>query len=963
MIRHLPLLLIAAWVHADDRTLDLSGAWGFRLDPDKVGIAEAWYEKEFKQSLNLPGCLQEQGFGNTPGPDTIWWDGNKLKPYPWTESFHQEGLFKIQSFLLPDRHYIGAAWYAREFEVPEAWAEKTVTLSMERCHWESQLWLNGQPLGTRKSLAVPHVYELGPLKPGRHRLALRIDNSAIVDLGPNAHSVSEQTAGTWNGVVGHIELRARDAVWIDRVQVSPSAIEGAVPVKIRIGNRSGRGGEVKLGLDVKGIASNGHDPAAIHLTRTLTADSYSEWLVEYPMGDRVQRWDEFNPNRYRLEVTLETNGHSAQRQLDFGVRDFGSEGRQFTINGYKTFLRGNTDCAVMPATGYAPMDVESWRKVWRTYKDFGLNMARFHSWCPPEAAFVAANEIGIYLAPEAGEWNHLGPRKVKEQEFLREEALRILEHFGHHPSFVMFGLGNELGGQKDYFASLIDEWKAADPARVYTIKANSPANPPNVDFLAARTVGGKQGPTLRYQGGWPPKPENSLFNTRAPQTSVDWREAVQGSPIPVVQHETAQICAYPNIDTELAKYTGYLKASYLEIAKHQLTERGMLDQVPDFVEASGKWQVEVTREEFEAAFRTPELAGFHWLSLADFTGQTTAPVGFTDAFYDLKPYVDPARVRRWNAPTVLLARMEQRILTEDDTFQAAIEVAHHRPAALVLDDLRATLRTADGQTLKTWSLPSGTFGQGNAQSAGEISFPLQDIPTPAKLNLLVESQKNRLSNDWNLWVYPNTAPAPFPTGLQVVREWNPAAGALLRRGETVLLLPKPESLNGKLPMCFTPFYWTSFGDLGGQSSACGILLDPGHLLFNDFPTEHHANWQWWDLLTRSRPMILDDDGSQHPWPKSDRPLIQPIDSWKLNRKLALVAEARVGKGRLLVCSIDIENDLDKRPATRQFRKSLIAYLESPDFDPATQVDEAAVTEIFGAAEADSGDGSNLPTEG
>jgi len=307
--------------------------------------------------------------------------------------------------------------------------------------------------------------------------------------------------------------------------------------------------------------------------------------------------------------------------------------------------------------------------------------------------------------------------------------------------------------------------------------------------------------------------------------------------------------------------------------------------------------------------------------------------------------------------------MDQRVLTEDDTFQAAIEVAHHRPEALVLDDLRATLRTAEGRTLKTWSLPSGSFGQGNAQSIGRISLPLQGMTTPAKLNLLLESPKNQLANDWNLWVYPNTAPARFPDAVQVVRAWDEAAQALLRQGKTVLLLPDPDALNGKLPMCFTPFYWTSFGDLGGQSSASGILLDPAHPLFQAFPTEHHANWQWWDLLTRSRPMILDADGSQHPWPKHYRPLIQPIDSWKLNRKLALVAEARVGEGRLLICSIDIENDLDQRPATRQFRRSLLAYLESSDFDPTTQLDAATVSEIFGEAEADGGDGSNLPTEG
>jgi hypothetical protein len=957
------LLLVGASAFAGPPVLDLSGKWGFRLDPSDVGVEEQWHEDEFAESLRLPGCLQEQGYGNVPGPNTIWWDGKPLKPYPWALEYHREGDFKIQSFLLPDRHYIGAAWYVREIEIPNSWEDKIVELFLERCHWESRLWLDGEVVGVRESLAVPHEYRLGRLRPGRHRLVLRVDNSAIHDLGPNAHSVSEQTAGTWNGVVGKIELRAHDSVWIKRTRVLPRVEKGVLQVRVRAGNATGVPQRVSLRLDAAGIGDHAHDPEALTWSGELSAEPEGELVVDYPMGGPVRRWDEFSPNRYQLHVDLECTVGSSSSRIDFGIRDFAVDGRQFTIHGQKTFLRGNTDCALMPKTGYAPMDVESWRKVWRTYKDFGLNTARFHSWCPPEAAFVAADEIGIYLAPEVGEWTHVGPRKKELQQFLREESLRILETYGHHPSFVMMGLGNEFGGQKDFFAELIETWKAADPSRVYTIKANSPANPPNVDFVAARTVGGKQGPGLRYQGGWPPMPEGSLFNTRPPQTVIDWREAVQLAELPVVQHETAQICAYPDVMRERSKYTGYLKASYLDIAEDQLSRRGMLEQVPDFVEASGRWQMEVTREEFEAAYRTPGLAGFHWLGLIDFTGQTTAPVGLCDAFYDPKPYVDPAEVRRWNGPTVLLARMEKRILTQEDRFSAGIEVAHHRPRALALDDLVATLLAADGTPLQHWELPPTQLGQGNGQRVGEIETPLKDIEAPARLTLRVESATQGLSNEWDLWVYPADQPAPFPEGVEVVRKWNAATRALLDEGKSVLLLPDPETLNGKLPMCFTPYYWTSFGTLGGQSSACGILLDPEHPLFRHFPTEGHADWQWWDLLTRSRPMILHGHDSKHPFPKAYRPLVQAIDSWKINRKLGLVIEARVGKGRLMVCSIDLEKDLEQRPATRQFRKSLCAYLQSSDFEPETNLDASMIEEIFGDAEATHGDGSNLPTDG
>jgi len=964
-----------AWLmqtHCEAARLDLSGSWQFRLDPENAGMVEGWYNQPLSQRINLPGCLQEQGFGSVPGPDTLWWTGKLRQREPWLREYNTPDNFETQRFLLPDRHYIGAAWYSRTATIPDDWKGKRITLSLERCHWESRLWVDGRPMGQCNSLAAPHVYDLGDLSPGEHRLTVRIDNSEIVNLGRMAHSVSEQTAGTWNGIVGEIALLATDAVWIDHVRIFPNAEAKSVRVKAEIGALdAASAGTWKLVAAAEGCsAGNRHKPAPFTLEGTLAAGGRTVVDFDYPLGEGMQWWDEFDPNLYRMHFNLEGRqagrSFSASTSSIFGMRDFSVEGSQFAINGTTTFLRGNTDCAVMPKTGYAPMDVESWRKVWLAYKEFGLNMARFHSWCPPKAAFEAADEIGIYLAPEVNEWSVV--ETDAQFEFLKTESERILRQFGNHPSFVMMGLGNEGRGPRDglFFRELVERWKKLDATRPYTIKANSKFNPTNIDYRVLRAV--STGERVRYQGGWPPKPENTVFNTKPPQTSIDWRVAIQSEKIPLVQHESAQFTAYPDISGEMPKYTGYLKPSYLKIAQDQLRTRGMLHQVPDFVEASGKWQLELTREEFEAAFRTPGLAGFHWLSLADFTGQNTAPVGFTDAFYDPKPYVDPVQVRRWNGPSVLLARMDKRAWVQSDRFEARIEVTHYGKGALDLGDVRATLRTADGAVLKSWTLPETVVGQGSAQVLGTLSYPLEKVAAPLRLNLLVESPQNQLSNDWNLWVFPGdgTKVSAFPANVHLAHRWNESVLQKLQQGGTVLLLPKIGTLKGNLPTCFTTFYWTSFGTAGGQSSACGILLDDSHPLFRSFPTENHANWQWWDLLVHCQPMILDSYDVAHPWPKSYQPLVQPIDTWKINRKLALVAEARVGQGKLLICSIDLETGLDERPATCQFRNSLIDYLQSGAFNPTTEVSAEAVAELFEPTakrnEAPVGDMDNLPDE-
>ena len=930
--------------------IDLAGDWKLKLDPKNKGIEEAWFKKPvFSETVRLPGCLQAQGYGEVPNMNTVWWGGEKSAEYfegkPWLSPYKNTSNFKIQEFLVPERHYLGVAWYTVEIDIPLSWQGKDTQLYLERCHWESQLWVDGNYFGKNQSLGTPHMYNLKDVMPGRHTLILRIDNSEIVNLGKKPHSVSEQTAGTWNGVVGKLELRATPKFRLENVQLYPDIDNQSVRVK---GNIIYTGQNLKnswkLTATVSGIAPNDEQPGDLQLEGQL--DAGTEFEFDFPLGSTMKLWDEFDPNLYEMELSLTVNSDKelikSTGSYRFGMRTFDSKGRIFTMNGIPTFLRGNVDCAVFPKTGYAPMDVTSWKKLFNIYKEYGLNMARFHSWCPPEAAFVAADEIGIYLAPEVGEW--VGVNKQTQFDFLRNEASEILKTYGNHPSFVQFGLGNEANGKKEYFNELIEQWKRSDPRHLYTIKANSKGNPSNIDFEVVRGVG-KPLNRIRYQSGWPPEPMNSKFHTDPPNTKRNWNEGINLREIPLIQHETAQITAYPDVLNELKKYTGYLHPTYLEIAAEQLKERGMLDQLPDFVEASGKWQVELTKEEFEAGFRTKDLAGFHWLCLADFTGQDTAPVGLTDAFYDTKPYVDPNQVQQWNAPTVILATLDKRVFSPQEDFIANILVSHHHKKNISIE-ATAKLKTTEGTLVDSWKLSEKEFKQGNAQSLGRVSTSLKQFKEPVQLVFEVTDEKNSLSNKWDVWVFPEVEVKKVPDFITVSKQWDEKVEVKLNQGETVLILPDQKDLKGELPICFTNYYWTSFGSNQGQSSAAGVLIDHKHEIFKNFPTANHSNWQWWDILTHAHPMILDSWDSQNPWPKSFKATIQPIDTWKINRKLGLLVEATVGKGKLIICAIDLENDLDQRPVTRFFRQNLLNYMVSDAFQPENEIKVEAIRELF-----------------
>jgi hypothetical protein len=173
--------------------------------------------------------------------------------------------------------------------------------------------------------------------------------------------------------------------------------------------------------------------------------------------------------------------------------------------------------------------------------------------------------------------------------------------------------------------------------------------------------------------------------------------------------------------------------------------------------------------------------------------------------------------------------------------------------------------------------------------------------------------------------------APAPANIIVTSKLDFVTQAKLAAGGTVLLtIPpskvKPDPVKGKIELGFSSIFWNTAWTHGQAPHTLGILCDPKHPAFADFPTDSHSNWQWWYPITHASAMILDD------LPAELHPIVQVIDDWVTNRKLGLVFEAKVGHGRLLVTSIALDDPvLD--PVRRQLRASLLTYMASPAFKP------------------------------
>jgi hypothetical protein len=357
----------------------------------------------------------------------------------------------------------------------------------------------------------------------------------------------------------------------------------------------------------------------------------------------------------------------------------------------------------------------------------------------------------------------------------------------------------------------------------------------------------------------------------------------------------------------------------------------MLDQARDFLIASGKLQTLCYKEEIESALRTPGFAGFQLLDLHDFPGQGTALVGVLDPFWDSKPYVTPQQYHRFACEIVPLARMKKLTFTSDETFNANIQIANFGPATIQNAAVNWRITDDTGRALASGELPAKTIEIGNENYPGSVTLPLNKFKKAQRLTLTVAIDKTPFSNDWNFWVYPEKLDTGTPKNIMIADSLNQNALRTLNAGGKVLLIPAPDSVKGdrygKVPPGFTPIFWNTAWTNRQAPHTLGILCDPKNPALADFPTDFHSNFQWWDLVTKSQIMIIND------FPPPFRPIVQVIDDWSTNRRLALICQANVNSGKLLLCSIDLRSNLDNRPVARQMLYSLLNYTKSDAFEP------------------------------
>lgn len=919
-----------------NKPIDLSGEWAFQIDSMDTGVNESWYAMELNDVITLPGSMLTNDKGDDIKVSTQWtggmWDSIWFKN-PEFAKYREPGNIKVSFWLQPSKYYVGPAWYQKKVIIPARWENRYTELFLERCHWESTLWVDTNKVGIRNALSAPHIYDLSKwLTPGEHTLTLRIDNRIRdIDPGRDAHSVSDNTQTNWNGIIGELRLTNKPAIFIDDIQLYPDVDNKTVRVLMNIKNLTGSetDGQIRI---TAALSDTGAEHKVATLSKKIHIAQNDNLIdLEYPMGGNVLLWNEFEPNVYTLSTELRSEAGNDIRLTDFGMRKFKVTGTRFSVNDHPIFLRGTLECCIFPKTGFPSVEVSDWLHIYGKCREYGLNHVRFHSWCPPEAAFVAADRMGIYLSVENSAWAWLGSGAPIDT-YIYDESNRIVKQFGNHPSFCMMPYGNEASGDSAvaYLTKFVRYWQEKDSRRVYTSASGFPDSPAS-DYVSSGA------PRIQWWNAGLSSP----INANPPTTDYDWSQYIEKSK-PTVSHEIGQWCVYPDFK-EMAEYEGVLKPRNFEIFRDRLEENGMLQLADSFLYASGKLQVLCYKADIEAALRTPGFAGFQLLDLHDFPGQGTALVGVLNPFWEEKGYVTSKEFARFCNETVPLLRLPKMIFLNDEAITAKAELFHYGKTPLVNTPASWKITDHKDSLVAEGEFPAVSISGGLA-TLGEIKQNLEMIARPSRLKITITA--GSFENSWDIWVYPAHKQAIADENqVMVTQVMDKIAIDYLNNGGSVLLTVKKGSVKpekgGNVPVGFSSIFWnTQWTAFLQPPFTLGILCDPRHPAFSEFPTENHSNYEWWDAMSHCNAINLKSVSPEI------TPLVRIIDDWFTARPLAMIFECRVGKGKLLVSGADLLSDAGSRPEAVQLLYSLKKYMSGSSFNPVTEVGMDKITSLL-----------------
>ena len=822
-----------------------------------------------------------------------------------------------QSGYVPDMalpNIVGSFAYSRTVNITAPIAAEEIRIFVGGAQNTVSSWINGHFLGRHEGYSSPFdlVVPKELLTVGANRVTLSVSNTRL--SGYMGRPVSGCTSRAANectgGIYGDVELRAyssplRDA-WVN----------------------------VCAGLESFEVNVELAYPAECSVTVSDGTSVLKRAKIEKGGGrvaistDGLTLWSPERPQRYTL--TVECMGETLTRLV--GIRRFEARGITTYLNGKPFFVRGICEHGYYPMTAHPEHDKKYYLKVIRRLKELGFNFIRFHTWVPVREYLEAADELGILIEVET-------PNNTTISEWAD-----IVRYTRRYTAPVLYSSGNEMVIDEDYIEhlraaaelvhrdndALFSPMSAMRGIEYFTF-GDDPVEEPFLHNARRLALLGEFADVYNtYSLG-----DVSYTSERGVPAEIDRRNAVYKKPL--LTHEICINGTY--CDLSLAdRYRGTRIGDtrlFSSVEEH-LGDKGLLDRAPIYFKNSSEWQRRLRKHCFETVRRSETFAGYDYLGDIDHHWHTFGYcVGMMNEFYELKPGESVENVRRYNADTVLLADLPRIVNFESgERFTAPILVSNYgEPIASARLDvvLKSADRVLYRREIRLRDIPAGSVTK---LYEIDLNMPKCDTPSALTLSVRLSGGNTDVQNEWELYLFPRVA----DRSLKVASRTR--GGAIVSSGMTAEELTRVLKSGEKVLIFGTePFASarTNFQiSLAGRTEGhLATYIDESPLM-REFPHSGFCSWQFREMMNGGRSVLLD-------LPIADySPVIEIASAYKNARREALIAEYRVGDGRLLVCGLALRDD---DPGARWLKSLILTYADSDRFDPAPRLSFAELATL------------------
>ena len=871
------MMVIASAAAAADRAVaSLDGPWRFRMDPENVGETEGWFRPEaaFDAAIQVPGAWEAQGFGG---------ETEKLR-----------------------HHFLGKGWYRRPALVPETWAGQRIFLCVGGVHRYAKVWVNGHYLGEHIGYLSPFEYDVtAHVEPGASAdVCVCVDSVQRWDIDTliGCFDIIDYMDTYWGGIWGHVTLEARSAAHLEELFVQPRVGPTGCSVSARLC------GDVSVceAVRLEVLASDGKavGDREAPLGEVLKAGTVALGL-EVP---DAECWSPDTPVLYTARLSLlrgaEVIDHVETR---FGFRVIEIRGTHIYLNGKRIFLRGYGDDCVYPRTMAAPSDKATYLERLAVAKACGFTHVRHHSHMLPPEYYDACDEAGMLVSAEfpIAYQQFYDRAKDAATDLYKHEWSAAITRLRNHPSIFDWCMGNEMWKGVPLAPEFYRIAKALDPTR------------PVVDsdglFAKAFVDGSNDRDTLdlyfaMFDVGNTPLDIPDKFRCPKPRK-------------PVVSHETGNYVTFPRLDM-IDLFADNFKPFWLTPVRARLEAMGLVDESERWALNSERLYMLCHKHNIEALRKSPNISGYHWWLLQDYW---TTSNGIVDTYFRPKQGIDLERVRRLNGDVILLEDGLGLTYRGGDALEVALLVSNYAPESLVEPMLTWRVRLGDTVVAEN-SAPTVDAPQGEVTAVARLGVPLLDCPAPTPLRVEAElvCGEQRYVNDWPAWVYPKVIEPPqaevplfaspelLPslTGLGV--KTLPDAAPLPAKAVYVSSVPTRSMLEamdagacllllrpqGLFPAAATRFKTAWWHGNARDNNAGTVVYE--HPVTRAMAPEGWCDAGWRRLIEGCDGYLLDA------FPAMPEVLIRGIEVSSVCRNKALLFQAGVGSGSLVVCGLNLD---------------------------------------------------------